>query len=36
MTDTPVDQDVVDMLTTDHHEVLDLLQQIGLPSRLSN
>src|SRR5829696_3015944 len=28
MTDTPVDQDVVDILTTDHHEVLDLLQQI--------
>src|SRR3954470_8424424 len=28
MTDTPVDQDVVDVLTTDHHEVLDLLQQI--------
>ena len=28
MTDTPVGQDVVDMLTTDHHEVLDLLQQI--------
>src|SRR3954471_13471797 len=30
MTDTPVDQDVVDMLTTDHHEVLDLLQQIKI------
>jgi hemerythrin-like domain-containing protein len=28
MTDTPVDQDVVDILTTEHHEVLDLLQQI--------
>jgi hemerythrin superfamily protein len=28
MTDTPVEQDVVDLLTTDHHEVLDLLQQI--------
>ena len=30
MTDTPVDQDVVDILTTDHHEVLDLLQQIQI------
>ena len=30
MTDTPVDQDVVDMLTTDHHEVLDLLRQIKI------
>ena len=30
MTDTPVDQDVVDILTTDHHEVLDLLQQIKI------
>jgi hemerythrin superfamily protein len=30
MTDTPVDQDVVDLLTTDHHEVLDLLQQIKI------
>jgi hemerythrin superfamily protein len=30
MTDTPVDHDVVDMLTTDHHEVLDLLQQIKI------
>ena len=30
MTDTPIDQDVVDMLTTDHHEVLDLLQQIKI------
>ena len=28
MTDTPVDQDVVEILTTEHHEVLDLLQQI--------
>ena len=28
MTDTPLEQDVVDVLTTDHHEVLDLLQQI--------
>ena len=28
MTDSPVEQDVVDVLTTDHHEVLDLLQQI--------
>jgi hemerythrin superfamily protein len=28
MTDTPVDQDVVDILTSDHHEVLGLLQQI--------
>jgi hemerythrin superfamily protein len=28
MTDTPTEQDVVDILTTDHHEVLDLLQQI--------
>jgi hemerythrin superfamily protein len=32
MTDTPVGQDVVDMLTTDHHEVLDLLQQIKITS----
>jgi len=30
MTDTPVDQDVVDILTTDHHQVLDLLQQIKI------
>jgi hemerythrin-like domain-containing protein len=30
MTDTPVDQDVVDILTTDHHEVLALLQQIKI------
>jgi hypothetical protein len=30
MTDTPVDQDVVDILTTDHLEVLDLLQQIKI------
>jgi hemerythrin superfamily protein len=30
MTDMPVDQDVVDILTTDHHEVLDLLQQIKI------
>ena len=30
MTDTPVDQDVVDILTADHHEVLDLLQQIKI------
>jgi hemerythrin-like domain-containing protein len=30
VTDTPVDQDVVDILTTDHHEVLDLLQQIKI------
>jgi len=30
MTDTPVGQDVVDLLTTDHHEVLDLLQQIKI------
>jgi len=30
MTDRPVDQDVVDILTTDHHEVLDLLQQIKI------
>jgi hemerythrin-like domain-containing protein len=28
MTDTPVDQDVVDILTTEHHEALDLLRQI--------
>ena len=28
MTETPLEQDVVDVLTTDHHEVLDLLQQI--------
>jgi hemerythrin-like domain-containing protein len=30
MTDTPIDQDVVDILTTDHHEVLGLLQQIKI------
>ena len=30
MTDTPVQQDVVDILTTDHHEVIDLLQQIKI------
>jgi hypothetical protein len=30
MTDTPVDQDDVDILTTDHHEVLGLLQQIKI------
>jgi hemerythrin superfamily protein len=30
MTDTPVDQDVIDLLTTDHHEVIDLLQQIKI------
>ena len=28
MNDSATDQDVVDVLTTDHHEVLDLLQQI--------
>jgi len=28
MTDTPTEQDVVDVLTTDHHEVLDLLEQM--------
>jgi hemerythrin superfamily protein len=28
MTDTAAEQDVVDILTTDHHEVLDLLQHI--------
>jgi hemerythrin superfamily protein len=28
MTDSPVEQDVVDVLTTDHREVLDLLQEI--------
>jgi hemerythrin-like domain-containing protein len=28
MTDTPLEQDVVDVLTTDHHEVIGLLQQI--------
>ena len=28
MNDSPLEQDVVDVLTTDHHEVLDLLQQI--------
>jgi hemerythrin-like domain-containing protein len=28
MTESPMEQDVVDVLTTDHHEVLDLLQQI--------
>jgi iron-sulfur cluster repair protein YtfE (RIC family) len=32
MTDTPIDQDVVDLLTTDHHEVLDLVQQIKITS----
>lgn len=32
MTDMPIDQDVVDLLTTDHHEVLDLLQQIKITS----
>jgi hemerythrin-like domain-containing protein len=30
VTDTPVQQDVVDILTTDHHEVIDLLQQIKI------
>lgn len=30
MTDTPVDQDVVDILTTRSHEVLNLLQQIKI------
>ena len=30
MTETPVQQDVVDILTTDHHEVIDLLQQIKI------
>jgi hemerythrin superfamily protein len=30
MTDTPVDQDAVDILTTDHHEILDLLQHIKI------
>ena len=30
MTDTPVGQDVIDILTTDHHEVLDLLQRIKI------
>lgn len=30
MTGTPIEQDVVDVLTTDHHEVLDLLAQIKL------
>jgi hemerythrin-like domain-containing protein len=30
VTDTPVQQDVVDLLTTDHHEVIDLLQQIKI------
>jgi hypothetical protein len=30
VTDTPVDQDVVDILTTDHRQVLDLLQQIKI------
>lgn len=28
MTDTPMQQDVVDILTSDHHEVMDLLQDI--------
>jgi hemerythrin superfamily protein len=28
MTESPAEQDVVDILTTDHHEVLDLLLQI--------
>jgi hemerythrin superfamily protein len=28
MTESPVEQDVVDVLTTDHHEVLDLVLQI--------
>lgn len=28
MTNPPLEQDVVAVLTTDHHEVLDLLQQI--------
>ena len=28
MTESTAEQDVVDVLTTDHHEVLDLLQQI--------
>ena len=28
MTETAAEQDVVDILTTDHHEVLDLIQQI--------
>lgn len=32
MTDTADEQDVVDVLTTDHHEVLDLLQQIKVSS----
>lgn len=30
MSDIPLEQDVVDVLTTDHHEVFDLLQQIKL------
>jgi hemerythrin-like domain-containing protein len=30
VTETPVQQDVVDILTTDHHEVIDLLQQIKI------
>lgn len=30
MTDTPVQEDVVDILTTDHHEVIDLLQRIKI------
>jgi hemerythrin-like domain-containing protein len=30
VTDTPIQQDVVDILTTDHHEVIDLLQQIKI------
>ena len=28
MTESARQQDVVDVLTTDHHEVLDLIQQI--------
>ena len=28
MTETPVEQDVVDLLTSDHHEVLDMIAQI--------
>jgi hemerythrin-like domain-containing protein len=30
VTETPVQQDVIDILTTDHHEVIDLLQQIKI------
>jgi hypothetical protein len=30
MTDTLVDQDIVDILTTDHHEILDLVQHIKI------